>query len=173
MSKTRLACLCLLMLIPLTASAADLSALADRGPGAATEIDFGPLLEILGPLFLAAITSGIGAGAAYLRQHTKNAVLQQMITNVQKAADAAAGLAYKYAASHTGGLTNVAVHDGALAVGSSYVLSTVVDSVNKLGLTPDQISKMVEARLGALLASDPSVSVGNPPPATTQETPHA
>lgn len=81
---------------------------------------------------------------------------------VTAAADAAAGEAYSYALSHEGGLANVAVHNDALAVGTQYVVSRFPDAMASLGLTPDNIGAMVKARLGVMLAGDPTVSAGAP-----------
>jgi len=84
---------------------------------------------------------------------------------------AAAGGAYKFAASHEGGLSNVAVHNGALATATSYVVSNLPDTLQKLGITPDKVTAMVSARLGALLATDPTVTAGKPPVAPPVATP--
>lgn len=88
-----------------------------------------------------------------------NAALAGKLTD---AADAAAGEAYAYALSHEGGLANVAVHNDALATGTKYVVDRFPDAMKALGLTPDNVQAMVKARLGTLLAGDPTVSAGAP-----------
>lgn len=130
-------------------------------------VDFGPIMQTFLALILAAMTAAMGVAANYLRQHTSNSLLQNMITNVQTAADAAAGMAYNYGASQidAGGLSHVAVKDAAMAKAVNYMLAKVPNDINGVGLTTVAVHDMVEARLGKLLAMDPTVSaVGYVPP---------
>ena len=169
MKRLILATACVMLPLAAAAQLVQSSPVPGVAPNAMT-IDFGPLLDTLGPVLLAAILGAIGTVGGYMRQHANTSAEQALIANVQSAAEAAAGIAYKFAASHEGGLTKLAVHDGALAEGANYMLSSVNDSVQKLNLTPDQVKAMVSARLGSLLAADPTVSVGKPPPAQPAST---
>ena len=58
----------------------------------------------------------------------------------------------------------MAVHNQAVAAGVSYVVTNLPDTLKSLGITPDNIEEMVKARLGVLLAKDPTVSAGAPVP---------
>jgi len=78
------------------------------------------------------------------------------------ALDAAAGEAYNYALTHEGGLANVAVHNDALAAGTQYFVSKFADGMKIANVTPDSVTAMVKARLGVLLAGDPTVTAGKP-----------
>jgi hypothetical protein len=52
-----------------------------------------------------------------------------------------------------------------LAKGVQHVIASTPEALTALGVTPQQVRNMVEARFGGLLAADPNVSIGNPPAA--------
>jgi hypothetical protein len=86
---------------------------------------------------------------------------------VAAAANAGAGIAYQYAAAQikAGGLSRLDVHSAALATGVDYVNAHLPDTLRATGCSPEAVREMVAARLGLLLASDPSVTAGTPSPA--------
>jgi hypothetical protein len=79
------------------------------------------------------------------------------------AADAAAGLAYHYALSKSGNLLQPDVKAAALAQASAYVQRSVPDTMAQLQISEQQLLDMINARLGTLLANDPSVSATRTP----------
>jgi len=120
----------------------------------------GILLSLAATIVSAAIP--ILVPAMLKRLHIANDAA--LTANLQAVATAAAGLAYQYAAGKAGGLGSVNVHDDALAIGTAYVIKHLPDTLAQLHVTPEIVSEMVSARLGVLLASDPTVSAGVPAP---------
>jgi hypothetical protein len=76
--------------------------------------------------------------------------------------ESGAGAAYKYAASSATGLSDVNVHNAALAAGLNYINARAPDLAKQCGLTPDHVAQQVSAELGKLLATDPTVTAGVP-----------
>ena len=128
-------------------------------------IDLSSVANILLSLASAAVVAAIPLVVPAVLKRLGVANNADLTSNLELALNAAAGGAYKYAASHEGGLSNVAVHNGALATATTYVVSNLPDTLKKLGITPDKVQEMVSNRLGALLASDPTVTAGKPPAA--------
>jgi hypothetical protein len=81
---------------------------------------------------------------------------------VETAAMAGAGAAYSYAASKSGGLARVNVHNEALAAGVEYVSTHLPNVLHETGCSPQLVHEMISARLGVLLAGDPTVTAGKP-----------
>jgi len=133
--------------------------------------DLTTVFHLLGALMMAAVTTAIPILVPALLKRLGVANDTDLKNNLENVLQAAAGGAYKFAASHEGGLSNVAVHNGALATATSYVVSNLPDTLQKLGITPDKVTAMVSARLGALLATDPTVTAGKPPVAPPVATP--
>ena len=52
-----------------------------------------------------------------------------------------------------------------LAKGVQHVIASTPEALTALGVTPQHVRNMVEARFGGLLAADPNVSIGNSPAA--------
>lgn len=136
-----------------------------------TTVDIANAANILLGLAAAAITTAIPVVVPALLKRLGVANDTDLKNNLENVLQAAAGGAYKFAASHEGGLSNVAVHNGALATATSYVVSNLPDTLQKLGITPDKVTAMVSARLGTLLATDPTVTAGKPPVALPMATP--
>ena len=84
---------------------------------------------------------------------------------VQSAADAGAKAAYGYIAANTASYRDVAIRNTAIAKGVQHVVASTPEALTALGITPEHVRNMVEARFGGLLAADPNVSIGNPPTA--------
>lgn len=126
-------------------------------------VDLQPVAAALLPLASAAVLAAIPilVPAVLKRLHVANDA--DLSAKLVTACDAAAGLAYRAALSYEGGLSNVAIHDAALAQGVSYVVARMPHAMQQLGLTPEHVGEMVSARLGRLLASDPTVTAGTPP----------
>jgi hypothetical protein len=85
-----------------------------------------------------------------------------MEAKVDQVGDDAAGAAYQYALAHEGGLGHVEVKNAALAAGLSHLNANAGAEMTALGVTPAAAAGIVSAKLGALLATDPSISAGAP-----------
>lgn len=131
-----------------------------------TTVDIATTANVLLSLAAAAVTAAIPILVPAMLKRWGSANTADMTNNLENVLTAAAGGAYKYAASHVGGLSNVAVNNGALADATNYVLTSLPNDLKTLGITPEKVTQMVNKRLGTLLATDPSVSAGTPPPAT-------
>lgn len=125
-------------------------------------VDLTPIVNTLMALASVSFTAAVPIVVPAMLKRLKVANNSDLAERVEAAADAAAGLAYRYALAHEGGLSNVAVQDAALAAGINHVASSVPGALAQLGITPDHVQQMVVARLGALLANDPTVSAGKP-----------
>lgn len=124
-----------------------------------------PALDALRGLVYAAVLAALPIVIPTLLRRLNMGIAADQAARIEKAAEAGAGLAYQYAAAHEGGLSNVPVRDAALAAGINHVSASVPAALDALGITPEHVSQMVAARLGALLANDPTVTAGTPTPA--------
>lgn len=93
----------------------------------------------------------------------------KLVAQLDGVLEEAAGLAYKRIAAGIaqGGLDNVQIHNKALADALQYAIDELPSAMIQLGISPDQVSKKIEAKLGKILGVDPSVSVKIPVPAQT------
>lgn len=127
-------------------------------------IDLSAVASTILTLSSAAVLAAIPVVVPALLKRLHIANTSDMAAQVEAACNAAAGMAYQYAAAHgEEGLKNVDVHNQALAVAVKYVVERLPDTLKALGLTPDHIAQMVSARLGSLLATDPTITAGVPP----------
>jgi hypothetical protein len=76
------------------------------------------------------------------------------------AAEAGAKAAYGYIAESAASYRDVAIRDAAIAKGVQHVVASTPDALTALGITPEHVRNMVEARFGGLLAADTAVSIG-------------
>ena len=128
-------------------------------------IDLAPLVQALAALALAAMTAAAPYLAPLLRRYLNIRLTATQAAALQSAADAGAQAAYGYIATNAGHYRDVTVRNAALAKGVQHVMASTPDALAALGITPDHVKAMVEARFGGLLAADPSVSIGDPAPA--------
>lgn len=136
-------------------------------------IDFSPLVAALISLAAAMVSTAIPILVpALLRRISaankadQSAIEANLSTKLERAANAAAGVAYQYAAAK-GGLAKADVHAGAIAAGAAYVVESLPETLQALGVGPTNVASMVSARLGGLLAGDPTVTAGIPASAST------
>ena len=127
--------------------------------------DLTTIVNALMGLAAAAVTAAIPIIVPYVIKHLGIANDAALTAKLDMAATAAAGEAYNFALAHEGGLKSVAVKNGALATGVAYLTANMPDTLKQLGITPDKVQLMVSARLGKLLATDPTVGAGQPAPA--------
>jgi hypothetical protein len=128
-------------------------------------VDLSPVAGALVSLAAAAVTATIPILVPALLKRLRIADNADLTKKIEVAADAGAGVAYQYAASRAGGLSHVAIQSAALAAGADYVSRHASDTLVTLNITPARVSEMVAARLGVLLAGDPTVTAGTPVPA--------
>jgi hypothetical protein len=125
-------------------------------------IDLAPLVQALAALALAALTAATPYVAPVLRRYLHVQLTATQAAAVQSAADAGAQAAYGYLAANCASYLDISIRNAALAKGVQHVLASTPDAMTALGITPDHIKQMVEARFGGLLAADPGVSIAAP-----------
>ena len=126
-------------------------------------VDLTPLVEALAALALAAVTAVTPFLSLLLQRYLHVRLTASQAAIVQTAATAGAQAAYGYIAQRGASFRDVSVHDAAIAKGVQHVVASAPEALAALGITPEHISSMVEARFGGLLATDTSVSIGTPP----------
>jgi len=128
-------------------------------------IDLTPLVQALAALALAGVTATTPYLAPLLRHYLNIRLTATQAASVQAAAQAGAQSAYGYIANLGGSYRDVAIRDAALAQGVQHVIASTPDALNALGITPEHLRQMVEARFGGLLAADPNVTIATSPAA--------
>lgn len=128
-------------------------------------IDLTPLVQALAALALAAISAATPYLAPLLSHYLRIHLTATQATAIQSAADAGAKAAYGYIAANAASYRDVTIRDAAIARGVQHVLSSTPEALIALGVTPEHVRSMVEARFGGLLATDPTVSIGASPAA--------
>ncbi|HEY2619800.1 MAG TPA: hypothetical protein VGI78_20830 [Acetobacteraceae bacterium] len=122
-------------------------------------IDLTPLVQALAALALAAITATTPYLAPLLVRYLHIRLTTTQAAAIQSAADAGAQAAYGYIATNAANYRNVTIRDAAIAKGVQHVVASTPESLTALGVTPEHVRNMVEARFGGLLAADPTVSI--------------
>lgn len=128
-------------------------------------IDLTPLVQALAALALAAISAATPYLAPLLGRYLHIRLTVTQAAAIQAAADAGAQAAYGYIAANAASYRDVTIRDAAIAKGVQHVVASTPEALVALGVTPDHIRDMVEARFGGLLAADPTVSIGASPKA--------
>ena len=128
----------------------------------AASVDFKPLVNAVLGILAAVVSAAIPVVVAAIYKRLGIANNADQSAKVVSAAQGAAGAAYSFALQHEGGLSNVNVHNAALAAGLNYFNTAVGPELTKMGITPERAASIVAARFGALLASDPTISAGKP-----------
>lgn len=126
-------------------------------------IDLAPLVQALAALMLAVISAATPYLVPLLGRYLRIRLSATQAAAVQTAADAGAQAAYGYIASQAASFHDVTIRDAAIAKGVQHVVASAPEALSVLGVTPEHVRSMVEARFGGLLAADPTVSIGHPP----------
>jgi hypothetical protein len=126
-------------------------------------VDLTPLVQALAALALAAITSATPYLAPVLRRYLHIRLSATQAATIQSAADVGAKAAYGYIAANAASYRDVAIRDAAIAKGVQHVVASTPEALTALGVTPEHVRNMVEARFGGLLATDPGVSLDGSP----------
>ena len=120
-------------------------------------VDFGPVLQALAPLALAAMTAAVPYGVLLLQRLLKVRLTESQVAVITQACDKGAEAAYGFMAGQGATLAHTSIKNAAVAQGVNHVLASVPDALKKLGISPDQVERMVEARLGGLVARHHSI----------------
>ena len=126
-------------------------------------IDLTPLVQALTALALATVTGATPYLVPLMRRYLHIRLNATQASAIQSAADAGAKAAYGYIATNAANYRDTAVRDTAIARGIQHVLASAPEALTALGITPDHVRNMVEARFGGLLAADPTVTIGATP----------
>jgi hypothetical protein len=129
------------------------------------DIDLTPLVQALAALALAAMSALTPYLAPLLRRYLHIRLSATQAAAIQSAADAGAQAAYGYIAANAASYRDVTIRDAAIARGVQHVVASTPEALVALGVTPEHVRNMVEARFGGLLAADPTVSIGASPTA--------
>lgn len=121
----------------------------------------GDLVQGLAGVMMTAVTVAIPLVVPALLKRWGVANDADLNAKMQAALQAGAGAAYN-AILRTGDLRRPSQTD-AVAAGVAYVAQHMPETMGKLGMTASALAPLVEARLGVLLAADPSVSVQRAP----------
>ncbi len=132
-------------------------------------VDLTPLVQALAVLALAAISAATPFIASLLHRYLHIQLSATQAASVQSAAEAGAKAAYCYIVTSGASYRTDLIRNAAVAIGVQHVMASTPAAMAALGITPDQVHRMVEARFGGLLAADPTVSIGGP----AMETPSA
>ena len=125
-------------------------------------VDLTPLVQALAALALAALSAMTPYLALLMRRYLHISLTATQAAAVEAAANAGAKAAYGYIATNGASFRDVAIRNAALASGVQHAVASVPDELSALGITPDHVRAMVEARFGGLLAADPTVSIASP-----------
>jgi hypothetical protein len=125
-------------------------------------IDLTPLVQVLAALALAALSAAIPYLTPLLRRYLNIQLTATQAAAIQNAANAGAQAAYGYIATNAASYRDVTIRNAAVAKGVQHVLASTPDALAALGVTPDHVRQMVDARFGGLLAADPNVSIAAP-----------
>ena len=63
-------------------------------------------------------------------------------------------------ATNASSFRDVTIRNAAFATGVQHVIASAPEAMATLGVTPDHVRQMIEARFGGLLATDPTVTIG-------------
>lgn len=127
------------------------------------DIDLTPLVQALAALALVAVTTATPFLVPLLRRFLNIRLTAAQAAAIQTAADAGAKAAYGYIVASASSYRNLPIRDAAIAKGVQHVVASTPEALTALGVTPEHVRDMVEARFGGLLAADPTVTIGKSP----------
>src|SRR5262249_32774434 len=110
------------------------------------DIDLAPLVQALAALALAALTAATPYLAPLLRRYLNIRLTATQADALRSAADAGAKSAYGYIVTNAASYRDVAVRNAAIAKGVQHVTNSVPEALAVLGITPEHVRAMVEAR---------------------------
>lgn len=111
-------------------------------------IDFSPLVNIALQAFGVILMALASVAAAYIAQHFKLKNQDQIRTAFLDSADRAVSYATAQAkVAEAAGEFHVSVKDQTIAAASNYLIQQVPGAIKSLGITPDGVEKLVEAKM--------------------------
>lgn len=123
------------------------------------DIDLTPLVQVLAALALAAVTAVTPYLSLLLQRYLHVRLTASQAALVQSVADVGAKAAYGYVLQSGASYRDVSIRDAAITKGVQHVVASAPEALTALGITPEHVRNMVEARFGGLLAVDPTVSI--------------
>ncbi len=123
------------------------------------QINLAPAVQALAPLALAALTAAVPYGLVLARRALGMKLTSQQQTSLIAAVDAGAQAAYGFLVANRASVLDLPMRNVAIAAGADHALASVAPALKALNITPEHVRAMVDARLGGLLAADPTVSV--------------
>ena len=128
-------------------------------------IDLGPIVSALAPLLATLAASLVAVLGRRLFAMLGLQVSAQHAAVLDRAANSAAGLVYAALARQAADGVPFTLQGGALAEGVQHMVRECPDAIAALQKDDLGLQNMVRARLGMLLAYDPTVTVGQRPTA--------
>lgn len=126
-----------------------------------SSVDLTPLITWLIGAISAVLTAAVPIFIRYFFSKMgidRNNAFVDMVAN---AASRGAGIGYNWILTKAPSSTPIEVKNEAVKIGLDYVLKSFPDYIKKLGISSEQIERMVDGELGKLFAVDPNVQVGN------------
>jgi hypothetical protein len=117
------------------------------------------LAQALAPLALAAFTAAVPYGLVLTRRAIGVKLTTQLQADVIAAVDWGAQAAYGSLITNGGSIFDAPARSAAIAAGTNHVLENVAPALKALNITPQRVYEMVNARLGGLLAVDPTATI--------------
>lgn len=130
---------------------------------ASVTIDLGPLLSAMAPVVATLLASLLAVLGRRLFATLGLQVSAQHAAVLDRAANSAAGLVYASLARQAAAGVPITLQGGVLAEGVQHIVREAPDAIAALQKDDLGLQNMVKARLGLLLAYDPTVSVGQAP----------
>ena len=134
-------------------------------------VDLTPLVQALLALVATIISGAIPILVRALLARFGRANDKEMADRLDRVLTNAAGLAYKALAEDAKGLASPAIQNKALADAVSYAVQRGTDELVHLNVPQSDLPQMIQARLGTLLASDPTITPGPSPTPDTKAVP--
>jgi hypothetical protein len=112
----------------------------------------------------AVFAGGVPIALSLYSRHLKDRMMEHHVASVRQATQQGAHLAYSMLAEQGGSIADPVKRNIAVAAGVKHVLNVEHRAVGALGRTAEELTAMVNSRLGGLLAADQGVSVATAPP---------
>jgi len=126
-------------------------------------LDLSPVFDGFVVVVMTIVSGALSFGVRVMVKRLDLQDAEHLVATVDKLAEAAAGDAYRKAILAKQDLTSPAGQQAAMAIGARYMQDHIPETIMKAGLTDDGVREIVGARIGKLLASDPTVAPTQPP----------
>ena len=129
-----------------------------------TQLDLGPYIVQLAQYFGSIILPVVVPYVVYLvRKYLHDKLNIDLNANdiktIQSVADVGAQKAYLMLVQQAGHIGTIELNNPAVVAGAKYMLERIPGLLNKQGVSAEAAHAMVQARLGGLMAMDPTVGI--------------